>query len=158
MGHRYCSASVVGSHGAWVEGKAVHTGPSPAAPSGECTPEIDQVDACSLHDPCTLPDSDPSPVPPSSLRPPRQGSRLTVSPWRGEASDHRPWPFHPQHWVGWPWRGKNYRDCDISPTHSIFASASLGESTKTTPDQEEDALGLCSLLTSFSLLTFSKCL
>ena len=57
--------------------------------------------------------------------PPHQGSSLTVSPWWGEASDHRPWPSHPQPWMGWPWRGKNYRDCDISLMHSIFAPAFL---------------------------------
>lgn len=52
-----------------MEGKAVHTGPRAAALSTECAAEIDQVDACSLHDPCTLPASDPPPVPPSSLSP-----------------------------------------------------------------------------------------
>lgn len=57
--------------------------------------------------------------------PPRQGSSLTVSPWCGEASDHRPWPSHPQPWMGWPWRSKNYRDGDISLTPSVFASAFL---------------------------------
>ena len=38
-------------------------------PEWRGTPETDQADACSLHNPWTLPASDPPPAPPSSLSP-----------------------------------------------------------------------------------------